>query len=40
MRVGWSELILLADFETVDDATFLYQPQSEINNTAIPNYYK
>jgi hypothetical protein len=39
MRVDWSELILLADFQTRDDATYFYQPQSGINNTAVPNYY-
>jgi hypothetical protein len=39
MRVDWSELILLADFQTADDATYFYQPQSGINNTAVPNYY-
>jgi hypothetical protein len=39
MRVDWSELILLADFQTGDDATYFHQPQSGINNTAVPNYY-
>jgi hypothetical protein len=39
MRVDWSELILLADSQTGDDATYFYQPQSGINNTAVANYY-
>ena len=39
MRIDWSELILLADFQTGDDATFMFQPQSGLNNTAVPNYY-
>ena len=39
MRVDWSELILLADFQTGDDASFYYQPQSGLNNTKVPNYY-
>lgn len=39
MRIDWSELILLADFETGDDALWHYNPQSGINNTAVPNYY-
>jgi hypothetical protein len=39
MRVGWSELIVLADSQTGDDATYFYQSQSGINNTAVPNYY-
>ena len=39
MRVDWSELILLGDFPTGDDAHYFYQPQSGMNNTAVPNYY-
>lgn len=39
VRIDWSELILMADFQTGDDATFMWQPQSGLNNTAVPNYY-
>jgi hypothetical protein len=38
MRVDWSELILLTDFQTGEDTTYFYQPQTGIN-TAVPNYY-
>jgi hypothetical protein len=39
MRIDWSEPIILADFQTGDDATHFYQPQSGLNKTAVPNYY-